>query len=343
MKDENSRLQFGQDEAPVQEEYEDSDEHEQEDQPENEDSSEHESDASSEENAEEDSHYQTQERKDDGKKPKRDKAQTRINQLQREKYRALHELEQAKAQIESLRQQKEAVSEAGVRQYENNVSSRLEKARNAQIAAIESGDAQAQADANIELASATNEFHELNNWKRQYEYERANQSQRQPQSYIPTPEHNAEVLQDWMDDNDWFNPNSERYDQELSQHINHCANQLDAHLINEGHGDKIRNSDYFAWIDALKDEYIQQRQYAQRGQNYQPQRRDLNMRVDRGRGASPVRGGQGVYSNQRRSGGDSGLSPAEKEMAALCRVSEESYRKQKEFDQRNNPHKRGGY
>lgn len=275
---------------------------------------------------------------------KRDKAQVRINQIRREKYRALHELEQARAEIARLSKQNEVVAQAGVRQYESNVAARLEKARAAQISAIESGDAEAQANANLELAAAANQYHELNNWKSQYEQTKSIQPQEEQNYYAPPPpEHNADILQDWMDDNDWFNPQSERFDQDLSTYINYCANHLDQGLIQSGHQDKIRNSDYFAWIDKLKDDYINQRKYAQREQSSPTQRRELNMRVERGRGPAPARTGQAVYGNQQRRANNMDLSTAEKEIAALCKVSPEAYRRQKLYDQRENAHKRGGY
>lgn len=67
------------------------------------------------------------------------------------------------------------------------------------------------------------------------------------------------------------------------------------------------------------------------------------MRVDRGRGPSPVRGGQGMYSPQRRGIADAGLSREEREMAGLLGVSDEAYKKQKDWDIKENPHKRGGF
>jgi hypothetical protein len=328
-------------------EYEDSDEHQEDegepegDAPEPEDDGEPEGDESQFD--EEEKRQKPDKREADPTEPKkRDKAQTRINQINREKYRALHELEQARAKIAQLEEQTKVAVEAGARQYESNVSSRLERARAAQIAAIESGDAEAQANANLELAAAANEYHELNSWKRQYEQVKASQPQQEPDYYAPPPpEHNADILQDWMDDNDWFNPQSQSFDQELSTYINYCANEIDKGLIQQGHRDKIRNSDYFAWIDKLKDDYIHQKRQMQQ-QNNPTQRRELNMRVDRGRGPAPVRGGNASYGSQRRND-SSDLSAAEREIAALCRVSPEAYRKQKLYDQRENAHKRGGY
>src|ERR1700733_662798 len=75
-------------------------------------------------------------------KPKRDKNQTRINILQRERYRALNELEKKAAEVEFWKQKAELSGQASMRQLDSNVNYRLDKAKAAQASAIESGDTQ---------------------------------------------------------------------------------------------------------------------------------------------------------------------------------------------------------
>jgi hypothetical protein len=213
-------------------------------------------------------------------KPKRDKTQTRINILQRERYRALNELEKKAAEVEFWKQKAELSSQASMRQLDSNVNYRLDKAKAAQIAAIESGDTQAQVDAMAEVAAATAELHEVNNWKYQDDYEkRARQYQQQEPDYQPDPE----ILNAWYHDNsDWIDPSSKRYDRELVEYMGQADTWLANQLRAAGRHREIGGSDYLQEIENMKEQFIQHRNQSTN------QRRELNMRQPRG-GASPVR------------------------------------------------------
>lgn len=218
-------------------------------------------------------------------KPKRDKNQTRINILQRERYRALNELEKKAAEVEFWKQKAELSGQASMRQLDSNVNYRLEKAKAAQAAAIDSGDTQAQVDAMSEMAAATAELHEVNNWKYQDDYEkRARQYQQPEPEYQPDPE----ILNAWWGDNaDWADNRSKKYDQELVNYIGQADNWLAEQLRSAGRHREIGGSDYLQEIDNMKESFLHNR-----NQNSN-QRRELNMKQSRG-GASPVRNsGQG--------------------------------------------------
>lgn len=346
MTQEDNRMQFGQDEVPEQE-YDDADEHadEREGEPESQGKEPPIEDKDSQDNGENNSDEHEEHPR------KSDSAKERINRLTREKYRAAREAQRAKDEIEYWKSKyaeeheaKKVTTEAGVRQYEANVAARMEKARTNQIAAIESGDAQAQADANVELASATTELHELNNWKSQYEHQKRlheqEQQYQQQHPFVPPAEYNADIAQDWLQDNEWFHPQSQKHDQELANYIHWVSNNLDQEMVKAGKGNLIRSPEYFEYIDAYRDEFVNHRR--NQGQN-NAQRRDLNMRVDRGRGPAPVRGAQGVYGGRRGGVDSTGMSREEKEAARWFNISDESYRKGKEEDIRENSHKRGGY
>lgn len=344
MKEDN-RIQFGQDEV-ADREHEDSDEHR----------DENEGETGSAEPEQPDGAQDVQDNyeeqgSDDYQPKKSESAKERINKLTRERYRAAREAARARDEVEYWKSKyaeeheaKKVTTEAGVRQYEANVSARMEKARSAQVAAIEAGDAQAQADANVELAAATTELHELNNWKHQHEYQKRLQEEQQyyeqQQPFVPPQNYNADIAQDWLEDNEWFHPQSPRYDQELANYINWFSNNLDEEMVRAGKGDLIRSPQYFEHIDAYKNEFVNNRR--NQGQN-NTQRRDLNMRVDRGRGPAPVRGAQGVYGGRRGGTDSTGLSREEREAASWFNISQDAYRKGKNEDIRDSSHKRGGY
>jgi hypothetical protein len=226
-------------------------------------------------------------------KPKRDKSQTRINILQRERYRALNELEKKAAEVEFWKQKAELSSQASMRQLDSNVNYRLEKAKAAQIAAIEAGDTQAQVDAMSEVAAATAELHEVNNWKYQDDYERrAKQYQEQEPEYQPDPE----ILNAWYQDNsEWINPSSKRHDRELVEYVAQADTWLANQLRAAGRHREIGGSDYLQEIENMKEQFLQHR-----NQNTN-QRRELNMRQPRG-GAAPVR--NSGQSSRRQSTGE---------------------------------------
>jgi hypothetical protein len=278
--DYEDKAEFGNDEVEAEdEELEEGEEPESGDEPESESPDREEPEPEDDENGEDD------EKLKGFTKPKRDKNQTRINILQRERYRALNELEKKAAEVEFWKQKAELSGQASMRQLDSNVNYRLEKAKAAQAAAIDSGDTQAQVDAMSEVAAATAELHEVNNWKYQDDYEkRARQHQQPEPEYQPDPE----ILNAWWGDNaEWADNRSKKYDQELVNYVGQADTWLANQLRAAGRHREIGGSDYLQEIDNMKEQFLQNR-----NQNSN-QKRELNMRQSRG-GASPVRNsGQG--------------------------------------------------
>jgi hypothetical protein len=276
---------------------------------------------------------------------KRDKAQTRINQIQRDRYQALAALEQARAENERLRQENKVIEEqkslstqAAMRHYDDNVNTRLERARQMQIAAIESGDAQAQADANIEIASATNAMQELKNWKYKEDYNRKFAEQRaQDDSYQQqqTPAYNPNdiLLEDWVEKNEWYNPASENHDPELSAALSQYANQLDYQLASTGYGHQIKSQEYFQNIDNAIRQFV-----SQRNSQHSNQGRSLNMRTPQG-GAYSARNGRSAQAQAQRSGP---LSDEQRDMARRMGVTDKQYAASVKYCNENQSHRHTG-
>jgi len=269
----------------------------------------------------------------------RDKAQVRINRLTKERYKAENKAKKALSDADYWRQKYELSSQLNLRQSDLNASARLEKARNAQIAAIESGDAQAQADANIAIAAATSDLQEINKEHMRSEYEN-----RARQNYPANPQEelDTEIAHEWIqENNDWINPQSKNYDAELTQYIAAVDHQLGNELRAKNATHLIGSSEYIDTLDNYKSAFINQRsQQSNTGQNTS-QGRGLNMRQARG-GASPVRGsGQTQYRNSR----SSDLTPAERAMVESIShtgVTEEIFKKAKMADMKRRDAERGG-
>lgn len=265
----------------------------------------------------------------------RDKAQVRINRLTKERYKAENKAKKANADADYWRQKYELSSQLNLRQSDLNASARLEKARSAQIAAIESGDAQAQADANIAIAAATSDLQEINKEKMRSEYD-DRVRQNYPNNAQEEPD--TEIAHDWIqENNDWINPQSKNYDEELTRYIAAVDHQLGNELRAKNATHLIGTSEYIETLDNYKSSFLNQRNQP----TNTDQRRSLSMKQARG-GASPVRGsGQGQYRNNR----SMDLTPAERSMVESIShtgVTEEIFKKAKIADMKRREAERGG-
>lgn len=281
---------------------------------------------------EEGDEYEEESQDSDGENPEvkqRDKSQIRINRLIRERNKVEFKFKKLADENEYLRRKYELSSQLNLRQSDLNANARLEKARNAQIAAIESGDAQAQADAQIAISAATSDLQEISKEKMRSEYEERTRQQYPVQHQ---EELDTEIAHEWIqENNDWINPQSKNFDSELTQYIASIDNQLGNELRAKNATHLIGTSEYIDKLDEYKNYFLNQR--SQQGNTSQNtnQRRELNMRQARG-GASPVRGaGQTQYRNNK----SIDLTPAERAMVESIShtgVTEEVFKKAKMDD-----------
>jgi len=277
---------------------------------------------------------------------KRDKAQTRINQIQRDRYRALEEAASLRAENERLKQLNEATaqhaalsSQAAMRQYDDNLSSRLERARQLQIAAIESGDAQAQTDAQMEIAAATLAVQESKNWQykenyeRQFAEERARNEAHQQQNSQPAYNPNDILLEDWVERNDWYDPSSENHDPELAAALSQYANNLDHQLAISGQSNKIKSQEYFQHIDNEIRQFV-----SKRNSQHSNQGRSLNMKTPQG-GAYSARNGRSAQGESQRRGP---LTDEQRDMARRMGVTDKAYQESIKWHNENKSERHRG-
>lgn len=268
---------------------------------------------------------------DEVQKPKvkkRDPAQTRINQIMREKFRAEDEAQKLREENQKLQQMVSFSTKAAMDQYEESAYQRLEKARNLKAAALESGDLEAQVNADTELALAATEVNNLNRVKVQQNLQQQNY---QEPPYIPPEVLNQQEATRWVEMNDWFNPNSVNYDEDLAKATQVAANMLDAYCYRTGQPHKIMSRDYFEELD----NYVSNIQ-AQSG--YHNQRRDLPMRAAK-TNVSPVRSGAVAETNTRQ---QYKLSAEEKDMARRLGIDEKTMMQSVIRDMQQNPNRRKG-
>lgn len=258
------------------------------------------------------------------KKTKKDSLKTRLNQIQREKYQAMHALEQAQQENERLRRDAELYGQVSQQLYDRDVATRLEQARRAQAEAIESGDVQAQVDASTELAAAMNEHKEVERWKAEQKY---SDKYRQPEISQATMAAREYSMHDWINSREFLNQESEKFDPDLAKEVQLYASAFDQNLWRAGRQDAIGTPEYLNIID----QHIHA--LSESGAYRQPKKQPLNMKSGR-QSVSPVRtGGGGSYGGSQQQS-TVRLGPAEKDLISRLGISEKQYVKSMLLDQR---------
>lgn len=272
----------------------------------------------------------------------------RIQQIQREKYQAIHESNRLQQENEYLRRMaldlNNKATESGnaaMIHYDNSANLKLEHAKSRKIQAHEEGNVQAEIDADVDIASATAEIQHINHWKAQQAMENRNRQQQYEQQQYDqqyaqqTPQQpDQQVSVDWLERNAWFNPHSHDFSPELAHAAREYSEKVENFLYRNGRPDLIMSEQYYDEIDS----YIQQL-HSQRGQGMG--KKQLNMRPVRG-GSTPVRN---TSSNASRSSEKHQLSREEREIARVMGIKDKDYLASKLSDKRDMPHRwrNGGY
>jgi len=274
----------------------------------------------------------SEEPKRKGKMP----AHTRIQQIQREKYQALDELNRIREENEYLRRmaldlnyKAEESGNAAMIHYDKSANLKLDQAKAKKAHAIENGDIQAQLDADVEIASATNELQQIRSWKAQQALEAQNrQLQQQQEAYYQQQQAPNQVdpadAYNWLENNPWFVPQNENYNPEMVEAVKSYSDQVENYLYRVGRPDLIMSKEYFQEID----NYVNSLQSSAR--------RGLNMKPVRG-GVAPVRN-SASHSVQEKQ--QFKLTSEEKDMARRLGVSDQVYMQHKINDMQKNPNKR---
>lgn len=265
----------------------------------------------------------------------RPSGQNRIQQIQREKYRALDELNKLKQENENLRRiaseldiKAEKSDAASLAHYERSALLKRDQALAKKEYARENGDIKAELAADIEISEAVNELQQTRAWKYQKDMElqqrKAEEEYYRQNQYYPDSYQNNSVdeqyVRGWLEDNQWCMPNSRYYDANLTENVRNYSTQLENQLYREGRQDLINSPEYYQELS----------RYAN---SLKTNNGDLNMRQARG-GGMPVRtsSGRPQHKQQRN---NLELSPEEKSFVkslSVAGVDEETYKKYKLAD-----------
>lgn len=256
----------------------------------------------------------------------------RLSEVQRRNFQQENEINRLRAELERSNQLVTTSTKTALQHYADAAKQRLDSAKSQKIRALESGDIEAQAEADVSLAMASAEYQSVNQLKakgealeqpqyqqQQQQYYQEPQQYQQPQHDYYAPANNMHNVEAWASQNSWMHPNSPDYDGWMSEEVKHYAGQLDNNLQRSGMGSKIFSPEYF---DVL-DKHIN----ALRQQRY-PEARNLNMHSAPNR-VAPVNSGRPAQARQKSPQDSLKLSKDDydtmKELARRLGKSEKEY------------------
>src|SRR5579872_1089200 len=218
---------------------------------------------------------------------------TRINQYTRKYHEELRRAEKAERDLalmqeehERLKRSFETSNKAVMNSQEGMLDALIQKAKQLKQKAIEDGDVQAQIDADVSLAEAVSDKRALDSVKvsqKIYEEERARMPaqqnvQRQPMAQEPeayaTPE-----TEEWLQENSWFDENSDDFDPDLHEKALRYAQSLDTRYNRRGMSNKVLSQEYFDEIDRYMQKHMTKNTL---NQNSNQGRGELSMNRPRG-------------------------------------------------------------
>lgn len=212
------------------------------------DSEEEEAEASDEEEEEE----------EDPKPKKRSRTDKSVVELRRRAQEAEHRAQQYEQQLlqeTTLRAQSDA---AMMTHYEGLLESQARDAKRRLLEAKSLGDSEAEVEAQSELFRLQSDIGNVQSWKSQNAHA-ARQQQQQPQREAQ-PQQAAPALDpntaQWVKKNEWFQPNSPNFDQEMHEEATLYARRIERRYRAEGRADEIGSTSYFREIDRhVKEEF----------------------------------------------------------------------------------------
>ena len=270
------------------------------------------------------------------KRRARPSADERILEINREKYRALSELERIKRENSELarnnqelnRKVSESLKVAG--SFVNKASKlELENAKAKKIRARQEGNEEAEIEADIEIAQAASALQQAEiEESRQIYNENRRKLEEEHQKQQPLRADPA-ISANWLNENwQWFKPEGQYYDKRLVDAVENYATHLEVYCHNNGRPDAIGSEEYFEKIN----EYVASLQQKPQG------RRELTMNPSKSTVAPVRRSAQpGQPSNDR----GPALTREEMEIVNAFGITPKDYAFYRDKEIRETPYKRG--
>lgn len=261
-----------------------------------------------------------------------------FNRKKREAYRYQKSLEQAQDEIRRLASLAEENKKIGMYYYGSNIESDIHHVKKELEVAIDDNDAKRQAELQSRLAELTSQKLVVDNFKSQNEaqeqqarYYAQNFEAQQQYQYQKKAEELNNSFNEWVGYNEWANPESDSFDEELCDYVRLAGTKLDNELLSNNRGDLIGTPEYFQEMDNRVEVISNARD---KGYFKKFNRNNLNMReapnlVSRVRNGGGSSSGSG--SNKIR------LSAEEMDMAKSLGLKPQDYLKAKLQDMKDQP------
>jgi hypothetical protein len=185
--------------------------------------------------------------------------EAKYRKLQKDKYRALAEKEEALRKIEELERMLNDSLNYSNYHTSKSAQAELEKAKQDKRIAIESGDLDGLIAADIALAEAIASVNEAKKWNAQINLNAQKAAEPSPKTeYVPAPKQpeqnnynsmDQEIAYDWLDNHTYLQPGSMDYNPMLARQVSKFVNHLDDNLRKNNQMDLYFSEDYFDTID----------------------------------------------------------------------------------------------
>lgn len=185
---------------------------------------------------------------------------TKYNREKRKNKELEYKLKQLEEEITKQKHIAEKSSEIAMSQYDRTVQLDMDRAKSKLTKALEDGDISVQAEMTAELALLAAKAEQLNVWKSQKQIDEENrqptqinrgqqsQANQADEDYEPEEIENP-IMAKWINDNTWFNQQSDDFDPEMYEEVLGFATAYDKKLARTGQSNKIGTREYFDEIN----------------------------------------------------------------------------------------------
>lgn len=209
-----------------------------------------------EEEEEEEEDPEEEDPEEEEPKPKRvSRTDKNVAELRRRTQEAELRAEQYERQLAQEAQLRAQSDAAMMTHYENNLETKAKEVKRRLLEAKSLGDSEAEIDAQSELFQIQSDITNVQAWKSQ-------QAQAAPQARpVAQPQQEQQVdvdpsTQQWIQKNEWFQPNSRNFDPEMHEEATLYARRIERRYRAEGRADEIGSTSYFREIDKhIKNEF----------------------------------------------------------------------------------------
>lgn len=177
-----------------------------------------------------------------------EKKKTKLWKEKKQKYRLIEEKQALYQENLQLKQMLSESLNSGTYHYGKSAYADLDRAKDNKKKAIENGDLDSLLEADVALTKAIHTINDLEKWAYSEDQRKPTSIQHEQTEYRFN-EREQEIARDWLEDHEYLNRGSDKYDVTLANKVANFVNALDANLHHQGSSDAIFSDEYFDTID----------------------------------------------------------------------------------------------